>query len=69
MAKKKHKKRLQANKTKVNAKTNKIGIKILGLLEGDTTRTYTLKQIFKRFGVHDKAATARNRFVQGLTRD
>ncbi len=55
MAHKKRKKNVpQRAKSREQVKENKIRIKILGLLEGDSTRIFTLKQIFKRIQAQDK---------------
>jgi len=55
MAHKKRKKKLsQRAKSQEQVKENKIRIKILGLLEGDSSRVFTLKQIIKRIQARDK---------------
>jgi len=55
MAHKKRKKKLsQRAKSQEKVKENKIRIKILGLLEGDSSRVFSLKQIIKRIQARDK---------------
>lgn len=54
MAKKRHKKLKDRSRSREKIKGNQIRFKILGLLESDSARGYTPKQILKRIQARDK---------------